>query len=117
MNFDSAERNLGAAHKSQAAEAVLNAAQAERDAAHAKYIAAADSLRAKVMLLHQHRIRSLRAQLKSLQGLFSEFVAQAEDAFDKTDNVKTSGSVVGNDAEGVKTKALTAVLEKTSAKK
>ena len=25
MNFDSAERNLGAAHKSQAAEAVLNA--------------------------------------------------------------------------------------------
>ena len=45
----------------------------EREAKFARYQELAEMLRTKVMMLHQHRIRLLHAQLANVKAMFSRF--------------------------------------------
>jgi hypothetical protein len=68
LAYDAAERALGDA---QRAGRGVETAQAERDRMRGRYEELALTVKTKVMLLHQFRIRTLKRQLEETRALFS----------------------------------------------
>lgn len=105
LAYDGAARAMIEATKSAKG---VEAAEAAEAAALARYQKLAEALKTKVMLLHQYRIRSLHAQLKSLKSLFFNYFTEC------TGKLPLEQTAPDRLQEGAQTKELSQLLDAQS---
>lgn len=105
LALDGAQRVLADAAKSGKN---VEAAEAARDAALARYKDVAEALKTKVMLLHQFRIRTLQTQLQGLKSTFHDYFSAVEAKLPKDQTPEADMQ----ESEGAKTKDLAELLAK-----